>query len=113
MVYTQVFKDKMLLEITSRIVESELGTDGTPPTVDDAALGDAVSGTKRAVTKAVANKVLGLAATRFNTDPAAAYREIGIYDTDDDLVLRVSHATINTTVTDNTRIRYNMRVFFE
>ena len=113
MVYTQVFKDKILDYIKERISTSELGEDGTPPTVDDTSLGDPVSGTIRDVQVVKANSVLGISASRFNTDPASAYREIGLFDLDGDLILRVSHATINTTVTDNTRIRYNMRVFFE
>lgn len=112
MVFTQEFKEKMAAEIRSRVDHARIGDDGTSPSVTQTDVLSQVGGNKLTST-AQTDGIVSVVFSRAQTDPTGVYRELGLFDGDDDMVLRVVHNPINTILNPNVRIRYSVRVFFE
>lgn len=113
MVYTSNFKGKILQDMYDRISTVEIGTGTTTPTTDDTDLATPTALTSKTADKSIVNDVLVVTYVRNNSDPGGNFTEIGVFDSDGELANRIIHGAINTTVTDNTRIYYSLRTFFE
>ena len=110
---TRNFKNKLLDEVNVRVNEHRIGTDSTVPTVDDNSLVSPIIALDRGIPRIRVNDILNCTIIRSSTDAGGLFKEAGIKDSDDDLLLRIVHVPINTEVNDNTRVIYNYKIFIE